>query len=103
SLQGRRISILTLQGRGERELALLDQFDAAVGLGGETRYLLRIIVGLRDGGGCGRRGRNEARGGIAGPGDKAEENDEEKCLDGGGNAEAAQLRTIVNEKVPVAE
>src|SRR5437763_398529 len=33
----------------------------------------------------------------------SERDDEEEGLDGSGNAEAAKLRTIVNEQVPIAE
>ena len=84
-------------------MAFLDQFDAAVGLGGEPRHLRRIIAALRDRSGSKRARGHQPGGGIARPSDEREENDEENSLDGGGNAEAAKPRAIVNEQVPVAE
>src|SRR5215213_9746696 len=62
-------------------------------------------------GGCGKAG-EVARGGRAGeklgsheagPGDKAEEDNEEQSLDGRGNTETAQPRSVMNEEVAVAK
>ena len=50
----------------------------------------------------GRAGK-KAGGGEAGPGNQAEKNNEEQGLDQGGNPEASKLRSVVDEKIAVAE
>ncbi len=45
----------------------------------------------------------QAGGGIAGPGDEAEQDDEENRLKRSGNTEAAKLGAVVDEQVAIAK
>jgi hypothetical protein len=103
---GQRAVVDDLTGPGNRgERGGVDLFAAKRGL--DDRLALLDLASAGFGGFADARKADRAGeelgGGEGGPGDEAQQHDEQRGLDRRRDAEAAKLRPVVNEKIAIAE